>query len=173
MKADHEIESLKSKVLGGDWKIANEAAKLLANIGGDIAFDFFISLLGMDIEDLRNVAALALLDIGDDKAVESLIVAILKKENIKRNGTMVYALQHLDCRNKFKEMFEILFYHGYEARVHAYQILTDQEMNATASDISDIVSQWEYIKSHPREYGDVTERQKMIEDVLSEYCNNK
>ncbi len=40
---------------------------------------------------------------------------------------MVFALESLDCSQKLKEIFRILFYESYESKLSADAILNDQE----------------------------------------------
>ena len=63
----------------------------LASAGGDAAFNFLIGCLGFDNSRVveRNRAGLGLRDLGDNRAVEHLLAAILKKENINYNGSLV------------------------------------------------------------------------------------
>jgi len=83
--------------------------------------DFLISILSSDNSDIRNRAALALENIKDNRALEPLLAAIFIKENHNYNGTMVFALEPLDCSKKLKEIFKILFFETYESNISFYQ----------------------------------------------------
>jgi len=167
----NEVRLLKADLLSTecDWDKMKTSANRLREIGGSDAYDFFIGLLDLDYKYAlsRNIAALTIMDIDDNKAVEPLINAILKKENINHNGTLVYALEKFDCSNKFKELFEILFYHGYEAKIGARHILAEQQFSFTQQDLIEIKSKWEELKLHPiKNYEDAKE---LIDEVVGRY----
>jgi hypothetical protein len=63
----------------------------------------------------------------------------------------VYALQDLDCSHYLKEIFQILFFEGYEAKYMAYQILYNQEFIFTKKDLLKIQKTYqEFSKIAPR-----------------------
>src|SRR3982074_320396 len=113
-------------------------ADKLGKIGGKEVTDFLISLLVSVVGLGCNRAALALEDIKDNMALEPLLTAIFKKQNHNYNGTMVFALQALDCSKKLKEIFRILFFETYEAKISAYAILCDQTFDFTKQDLIEI-----------------------------------
>ena len=80
----NEVRLLKADLLSTecDWDKMKTSANRLREIGGSDAYDFFIGLLDLDYKYAlsRNIAALTIMDIDDNKAVEPLINAILKKE---------------------------------------------------------------------------------------------
>ncbi|WP_162426348.1 HEAT repeat domain-containing protein [Pontibacter pudoricolor] len=171
MTQQEELSQLKQEILSQDWGRAREAAYRLGEIGGDEVLTFLIQLLNSKDPILRNCAALALKDIQDNKAVEPLLEAIFKKENHNYNGTLVFALEGLDCSQKLKEIFKILFYESYEAKISAYSILSKQEFEFTAEDLHEVKKMWEDIKQHPEkcpnyEYEEVPE---MIQDAVEGY----
>ena len=149
------------------------AAYRLGKIGGDEVLGFLLPLLKSKDPILRNCAALALKDMKDDRAVEPLLEAIFMSENHKYNGTMVFALEGLDCSQKLKEMFKILFYESYEAKISAYAVLSEQEFEFSEEDLHEVYQMWEEIKQHPDkcpnyEYEEVPE---MIQDAVDGYMS--
>jgi HEAT repeat protein len=147
------------------------AANRLAEIGGDEVLTFLKSLLKSENPIVRNCAALALKDMKDNRALEPLLEAIFKKENHNYNGNMVFALEGLDCSQKLKEIFKILFYESYESKLSAYAILSKQEFEFSEEDLHEINDMWEDTKQHPEkcqsyDYGDVPE---MIQDAVDGY----
>ncbi len=153
MDERQEIRQLKECLVSSapEWEKMKKAAQRLYEIDGEAAFDYFIGLLDLDNEQnwSRNIAALMLRDIGDNRAVNPLFAAILKKENVNYNGTLVYALERLDCSGKFKELFEVLFYHGEAAQMSAYSILSEQDFLFDNNDLRWIKAEWESKKVNP------------------------
>ncbi len=142
-----EIEQLKKNMFSSDWELVKSSADKLGEIGGDEITDFFISLLDLDDSGIRNRAALALEQIGDNKAVEPLFKSIFKNHNY--NGTMVFALESLDCSKHLKDIFSILFSEAYESKMSAIAILDTQTFDFTSQDLLDINMMWEDCKLHP------------------------
>lgn len=142
-----EIEQLKKNMFSEDWELVKSSADKLGEIGGNEITDFLISLLDLDDSGIRDRAALALEQIGDNKAVEPLFKSIFKNHNY--NGTMVFALESLDCSKHLKDIFKILFYEAYESKMSAMAILDSQIFEFTSQDLMEINDMWEYCKLHP------------------------
>ncbi|MRX47128.1 HEAT repeat domain-containing protein [Pedobacter puniceum] len=173
-----EFEQLKKDVFSDDWELVKSSADRLGQIGGDEVVDFLISLIALDNSGIRNRAALALEDIKDNRALEPLLTAIFKKENHNYNGTMVFALESLDCSQKLKEIFRILFYETYESKISAYAILSDQIFDFTKEDLLEIQNMWDDCKQHPDKcpcYDDIETREMMQDavDGFMSYLNPK
>ncbi|WP_426492721.1 HEAT repeat domain-containing protein [Hymenobacter sp. 102] len=144
-----EVEQLKQEATSDDWQKANAACNQLANLPGNQGFDALLSLLSDTNPRARNAAALALRGRADNRAIEPLLAAIRTPNTRGYNGTLVYALQTLDCRHHLKELFEILFYQGYEAKQMAMQVLEEQEFEFTTEDLLSIQRQWNACKAQP------------------------
>jgi len=144
-----EIEKFKKDIVSGEEKLANSAAIELGEIGGDDIVEFLITLLDLNDPAIRNRAALALRDIKDNRALGPMLEAICKKENNNFNGTLVYALESLDCSKNLKDIFKILFYESYEAKISADKILSNQIFDFTKQDIIEIKQMWEDCIMHP------------------------
>jgi|JI7StandDraft_1071085.scaffolds.fasta_scaffold407577_2 hypothetical protein len=113
--------------------------------------DNLIKILASSSPKIRNRVALKLKDLKYNQAVKPLLSAIFKKGNRHYNGTLVYALQDLDCSHYLKEIFQILFFEGYEAKYMAYQILYNQEFIFTKKDLLKIQKTYqEFSKIAPR-----------------------
>jgi HEAT repeat protein len=168
-----ELDHLKQEILSQEWERMRAAGYRLAEIGGDEAVQFLIPLLKSEDPLLRNCVALSLKDIKDNKAIDPLLEAIFKKENHNYNGTLVFALEALDCSQKLKEIFKILFYESYESKISAYAILSEQVFEFTEEDLLEVNSRWEDIRLHPEkcpsyEYNEVPE---MIQDAVDGYMS--
>ena len=146
---NQDIEQLKQNILSNNTKIAKSAADKLSQIGGDDITCFLMSLIELDNSRIRDIAAIALSDINDNRALEPLLKAIFKKENHNQNGTLVYALESLDCSKNLKDIFKILFYETFEAKIGAYTILTEQTFEFTENDLVEISTMWTNCKLNP------------------------
>ncbi len=166
-----EIKQLKKDILSDNWDIILLASDGLAEIGGEKVVTFLISLLSSENPLTRNGSALALRKIGSNSALEPLLAAIFKKENHGYNGTMVYALESLDCSKKLKEIFQILFYETYESKMSAYSILSNQEFEFTKRDLFEIQQMWDDCKLHPEKcpcYNE-EETRAMMEELVTDF----
>jgi hypothetical protein len=166
-----EIEFLGKALVSGNHKQRIHASKRLSEIGGNSVLELLIKLLelGNDSVIVRNWAALTLMDIGNSDAVEPLFKAILKAENINYNGTMVHALWELDCSRKFKELFHILLYHGYEAKIMAYHILMKHAIIFSKTELDEVIANWQELKSGPRSNEDMFDEE--TEEVITYYIS--
>ena len=164
-----EIEELKENIFSEDWELVKSSADKLGEIGGEKVVDFLISLLLLDNSGIRNRAALALEDIKDNRAVEPLLNAIFKKENHNYNGTLVYALESLDCSGKLKEIFRILIYETYEAKMVADTILSEQKFDFNDDDLIEIQEMWNDCLLHPEKSPEFEESKVMIQDNIDAF----
>ena len=144
-----EIDFLKKNIFSDDWKLVKKSAHRLGELGGKDITDFLISLLEQSDSRIRNIAALALEEIRDERALEPLLKSINKKENFNFNGTMVFALESLDCSKHLVEIFEILFYQTYESKMSAMSILDNQFFEFTKNDLINIEKMWKACLLNP------------------------
>lgn len=168
-----EIEQLKKDVFSDDWELVKLSTDRLGKIGGEDVVDFLISLIALDNSSIRNRASLALMDIKDNRSLEPLLTAIFKKENHNNNGTMVFALESLDCSQKLKEIFRIIFHETYESKIRAYAILSHQIFDFTKEDLFEIQNMWDDCKQHPNKcpcYDDLETREMMQDAVDGFIC---
>jgi HEAT repeat protein len=161
-----EIEQLKKNMFSSDWELVKSSADKLGEIGGDEITDFLISLLDLDDSGIRDRAALAIEQIGDNKAVEPLFKSIFKNHNY--NGTMVFALESLDCSKHLKDIFRILFSEAYESKMSAIAILDTQTFDFTSQDLLEINRMWADCKLHPEKCPEIEddEVKKEMQDCV-------
>lgn len=158
-----DLEKLKIEFISSDWSIAEPALDELVNIGGDAVLEFFTSFLeGTDIL-LRNKASIGLHDLADSRAAEPLMKAILKKENENYRGTMVYALETLNCSHLLPQLFDLLFYGDAEVKLGASRVLDRQTFGFNSEDLYTIRAKWEDLKLHPEKCPDFDESKEEIE----------
>ena len=77
--------------------------------------------------DVRNSSALELREIGDNSAVEPLLVEIFNPDNTNNRSTLVYALESLDCSRYFWEIFQLALSTKADVQMSALAILFEQE----------------------------------------------
>lgn len=80
---------------------------------------------------VRNRAALDLRDLAESGAsipVEPFFTAVADPANRDNRGTLVYALQMMDCSEYFTELFELALHGNFECQNHALTILDEQPM---------------------------------------------
>ena len=159
---NNEIENLKKVIFSKEKRIGLAAADKLAKIGGDDGINFLIGLLELGNVAIRNRAALALREIEDNRALNPLLKAIFKPENKNYNGTLVYALETLDCKSKLVEIFQILFYHQYESKMGACTILEEQIFEFTSNELLEIKGMWEDCNKNPEKAEDFDKEEKKL-----------
>jgi HEAT repeat protein len=151
-----EIDKLKSDIFSDDWDKVRASANRLFEIGGQENIDYLLGLLDQTNTELRNAIAITFRDNKFSDALEPILNAINKKENKGRTGTLVYALEKLDCRFKLKELFHILFdNNSYEVQNHILTILDEQTFDFTEADLLEIKSKWEKLKDNWNEFNNV------------------
>jgi hypothetical protein len=170
--------TLKNDLFSNDVKIALAASKKLAKVGGDHILTFLLELLESEKPGIRNLAALSLRDIGDNRAIAPLLQAIFKPENRNYIGTLVYALQTLECTHILVELFKILFYESFESKMGAYKILDEQEFEFSRTDLMQIQSMWKECSKAPSEENGFKDpdTKEMIQDAYEgfmEYLKEK
>jgi len=151
-KTSKDINDLKRIIFSQEWVLVKDAIDDLGHIGSRDAVNVLISLLDNEDSEIRDRAALVLEELKDNSAVDPLLTSIFKKENHYYNGIMVFALKSLDCSKRLKEVFRILFYESYVAKMSAEEILCNQEFEFTAKDLEDIRSMWNYCRNNPELY---------------------
>ena len=98
--------------------------------------DSLIRLLASHDPAIRNDAALELRELGDAAAVGPLLTAAEKPANANDRGTLIYALQTLDCSSHFARLFDLALTGSYEVQCHALSILENQRMQATSLEVA-------------------------------------
>lgn len=161
-----DLIALKAEFVSSDWAIAEPALDKLVSIGGDEVFEFLVSFLsGTDVL-LRNRASIALHDLEDNRAVEPLMQAITKKENENYRGTMVYALENLNCSHLLVEMFDLLFYGNAEVKMGAMSVLDEQIFEFDSDDLHTIKAKWDDVQQHPELCPDYTQSKEDIQHTV-------
>lgn len=77
------------------------------------------------ISSIRDKAALDLMDVLDERAVEPLLRAISKPENANHRGTLVYALSAFNCEAHLEVVVDLALTGNYEVSAGACSILEE------------------------------------------------
>ena len=118
------IDDLKNKI---KYNCIEDAIVLIEEIGNkriEEAVDFLIELLNTTTNNfLINASALALSDIGDNKAVEPLISLLRHPKTLGNRGTILYALEAFDCAEYSELIVELLFSDNFEVSRQSFILL--------------------------------------------------
>ena len=116
---DENLNALKSQ----DAEEVERAIRNLGESSDQRAIPFLLDMLLKEHNDnLRNVIALSLGSLKADDAVPILIQLVKKPELKNKRGSLVYALQNLDCKNYFIDIVELICDGNYEVCNHALDI---------------------------------------------------
>lgn len=130
-----DFGKLRKDLLSKNWAISLAASDRFGQIGGQETLKVLLSLLKSKRPDVRNSVALALKEIGHDKAVGPLMDAILNPANRRHTGTLVSALETHNCSELFLPMVKLALYGSYEVQCHALIILGEQKFDASQIEI--------------------------------------
>lgn len=123
-----DFESLTEQLQSANSTLVEKAISSLVHLQDKRAIPYLLSLLSStDDTIIRNSAALALGDMRANEAVTALIKLINDPKNINKRGTLIYALQSLDCSKVIKDVVKIICDGNFECREMALQII--EEMN--------------------------------------------
>jgi hypothetical protein len=169
LKMGVDLTALKKEFVSSDWTIAEPALDKLVSIGGDEVLEFLVSFLaGTDVL-LRDRASIALHDLEDSRAIEPLMQAISKKENENYRGTMIYALDTLDCSHLLVQMFDLLFYGNAEVKMGAMSVLDGQIFEFDSDDLYAIKAKWDDVQQHPEQCPEYAEHKEDIQHSVDGY----
>ncbi len=113
-----------------------ELTKLLANNRTNKSFNLLLSLLNARTAFIRSATAITLRHLKDNRAVTPLMDAIKVSRNKKNRGTLVYALEYLNCSDLFLPMVELALSNEYEVQAHALNILREQTFKTNRQEIA-------------------------------------
>lgn len=84
---------------------------------------------------IRNALAIALRDIGNEKAIIPLIDLIKDPKTIGNRGTLLYALEPFDCTGHLEVIVEQFLTGNYEVQATAYQLLESMDGKVSTDDL--------------------------------------
>ncbi|HEX8350218.1 MAG TPA: hypothetical protein VF598_09655 [Hymenobacter sp.] len=151
MNRKQKIEKHKSDVFSDNQREAQYACNKLFHLGGGFSKigqkkcrKFLITLLDQEKPRTRNAVAITFRNNEFNAALNPLLQAINKPENSRSRGTLVYALEKLDCSKKLSELFDILFgaANNWEVQASVLTILDEQIFEFTESELQTIQEKW-------------------------------
>ncbi len=74
---------------------------------------------------IRDKAAIALMDLGDERAIQPLLCAIAKPENANHRGTLVYALSAFNCEAFVEKLVDLVLTGNFEVSTGAFAIIEE------------------------------------------------
>jgi|GEM_PF-3549123 len=120
------LQALRNALESEDWEAAYKAAQALGSLATQESEQALIDALGSASPLTRNSAALAIPDRKLQRAVPALVNAILNPANLNHRGTLVYALEVMDCTQLFSFLFRLALEGNYECRMIALGILVNK-----------------------------------------------
>ncbi|MBZ0245439.1 MAG: hypothetical protein K8H85_05805 [Cyclobacteriaceae bacterium] len=151
MTREQEIKQLKSDLFTADeWDKRKASSSRLFEIGGQENIDYLIGLLDQENSLVRNVVAMTFMDNKFNDALEPLLISINKAEYVNSRGSLVYSLNALDCSQKLRELFDILFAatKNWEVQSGILTVLEEQEFEFSVDDLQYIKQKWDGLKSN-------------------------
>ncbi|MEK8035064.1 HEAT repeat domain-containing protein [Ideonella sp. DXS29W] len=110
---------------------------------------------------VRDKAALALMDMGNESAVVPLLQAISKPENLNCRGTLVYALGAFNCEPFLEVLVDLVLTGNFEVSTGAFSIIEESATSAEAV---------QRVQRHAQRYSPSTvaaEHQKLALEALA------
>ena len=157
MNKRQRVEHLKSAAISEDWDEAKDACHRLFHFGGRFnktgrrkCRRFLIELLVQENPRARNAAAMTFRINRFNAAVVPLFHAIVKPENARYRGTLVYALEKLNCSNHLGKLFSLLFgaVGNWEVQASTLNILEEQIFEFTRDELRTIAEGWNAIQNN-------------------------
>ena len=131
-KNSHELLTILTQ---GDWNSKLEASNELIAVATPTITQSIIELLQSPVSEIRDIAALTLREIKDDRAVQPLLNSIKDPNHFGVRSTLAYALETLNCSEYFIDIFQLALAKHVFVRTSAMTILTEQRFWIEDSDI--------------------------------------
>ena len=155
-----------------EWKNEFIDSKTLGKSDKDRSIELIIHKLDSKKTSIRYIASHMILTFKIERAKEKLIKRILDKETFNSNGTMTYALSHLNCQNYLVNVFEILATQSYESKIHAYSIMSEQTFEFTEDDLNKMKNIWNQFEKSTKRSKDLDEETiEMVKDGYEGYVS--
>lgn len=146
------IEDVQNQFALTGWSSTLIDGALLAQEDEYLIKQFIINQLSCQEPQKRYIASSMIIEFQIQEAKYKLIERILCSETENYNGSMTYALSHLNCKNELVKVFRILTTQSFESKMHAYAILSEQEFEFTEGDLNQIQQLWQYFSSDPEKH---------------------
>ena len=118
---------------------------------------------------IRNMVALIFMDLRFDDAVPTLIALINNPNNKNCRGTLIYALESLNCADQIKHIIYILFEGNYECKWNLYSLIQEKigEMSTEDRQLC-----FDLIHNKKEELYENLNLLNDTEEIFSNFCNN-
>jgi hypothetical protein len=101
-----------------------EAAHALGDLGDERAVPILIELLQTTTDpDIRDAAAVGLRELGDQSALHPLVSLINDPKTEGNRGTLVYALEGLDCASVIPLLVDLVINSNFEVSHQAFTVI--------------------------------------------------
>lgn len=88
----------------------------------------------------RNTIAIVLGDLKCNEAITTIVDLINMPQNKNCIGTLIYALQELDCEKEIKKIIHVLFDGNLESKCNMYNLLLDKVDSMSKEDRAECLS---------------------------------
>lgn len=172
MRSELTYKQIKNQFMDSEWNSESISDCKLSSADYTASVDLIIEQLNSDETPTRYIASSMVVEFQIQKAKNTLIKRILDAETMNSNGTMTFALGHLNCKDKLVDVFRILSTQSYESKCHAYNILSEQEFEFSKDDIEELTSIWTKV-NHEKEKHHIfdSETLEMIKDAYEGFRN--
>ncbi|WP_420579926.1 hypothetical protein [Reichenbachiella sp.] len=136
---------LKSQLLSADWKDQKSITNLLFEDG---EYSYLLELFQHEDSSIRNSVALTFKEHKYQEALDPIFKAVQTEAFRNSRGTLIFALQSLNCSHKLNELYNILFSatNNWEVQNGVLSILDEQEFEFTAEELLSIESTWKEVR---------------------------
>ena len=137
---DKELETLKEKIKSDDWDTCRSAVDRLATINSDASTRILIDMLNSKDSQIRNLAAVAMRETKDQKFLTPLIQRLSDLGPKGQIGTLVYALENLDCSKNLYDIANLNLHAGtnMEIKHSTTVILNEQTFRLTKKELKEV-----------------------------------
>jgi hypothetical protein len=127
-KSQTKLKNLIHSLKSDDESIAISAIQELTELGNYSVTPYLIDLLEKTPNHaIRDQVALALRDIGDERAVKPIANLLTDSKTINHRGTLVYSLSAFDCTQILPLLVELVISGGFEVSREAFLIVENME----------------------------------------------
>ena len=139
---DKEITTLKEKIKSEDWDTRRSAVDRLAEINSEESTSILLDMLKSDDAQIRNLAAVAIRESKDQKYFDPLIKRISELGTKGQIGTLVYALENLDCSRNLHAIANLNLNRekNMEVKHSTTVILNEQSFKLTKKEFEEVTS---------------------------------
>ena len=137
---DRELETLKERIKSEDWDTCKSAVDRLAVIDSVESTNILLDMLKSNDSQVRNLAAIAMRDSKDQKYLNPIIQRLKELGPQGQIGTLVYALENLDCSRNLYDIANLNLNSGtnLEVKHSTTVILNEQTFRLTNSELEKV-----------------------------------